>query len=143
MKTSKGFTLIELAIVIAIVAVLAAVAVPKFQNAEAGAERGVMKDMVSQLTSAMAIYTARYGRTPTGFTDFVTTAAVPTGKYSIALGGFGPGAPAASCTPTATDISCGAGVFKKWTGINYSFNGGAPSITTDPTWAATAGGDRF
>ena len=129
----SGFTLIELAIVIAIVSVLAAVAVPKFQNAEAGAERGIIQDMTSQLKSAMSIYIVRSGKTPEKFSDFVKTTALTSGDaQTISLLSFGPGAKAGTtCNPGDETLTCDGGAdkpFRKWKNITYNLNGGAIAL---------------
>jgi type IV pilus assembly protein PilA len=120
----KGFTLIELAVVIAIIAILAAVALPRFGNTAAQAELANIKDLKSQLASAYAIYTAENAKTPAGFTDFVTSATTTTSPQTLALGKFGTnsGTPASRCSIAATSISC-PGAFNNWS-ASYQFNGG-------------------
>lgn len=55
----KGFTLIELIITIVIIGVLAAVAIPKFQNLSSDAEKGVAAGVAGSLASALSVNYAR------------------------------------------------------------------------------------
>jgi len=55
----KGFTLIELIITIVIIGVLAAVAIPKFQDLTQDAEKGVAAGVAASLASATSV---NYGR---------------------------------------------------------------------------------
>jgi len=58
-KTNAGFTLIELVIIIVVLGILAAVAIPKLFDVTAEAERAAVGSMVSNLESAMSIYVAK------------------------------------------------------------------------------------
>lgn len=58
MKNKNGFTLIELMIVVAIIGILAAVAIPKFANLIRKSSEGQVKGNLGALKSAISIYYA-------------------------------------------------------------------------------------
>lgn len=55
MKQQQGFTLVELVIVIVVLGILAAVAVPKFVNLGSDAEKGAASAVAGALASATSI----------------------------------------------------------------------------------------
>jgi prepilin-type N-terminal cleavage/methylation domain-containing protein len=70
-KSKKGFTLIELMIVVAIIGILAAIAIPQFANMVAKSQEGATKGNLGTIRSALSIY---YGDTE-GFYPVVADAA--------------------------------------------------------------------
>lgn len=57
-KRTKGFTLIELMIVVAIIGILAAIAIPKFANLVAKAKEGKTKGNLAAIRSGVSIFYA-------------------------------------------------------------------------------------
>ena len=55
-KSKKGFTLIELMIVVAIIGILAAIAIPKFAELIRKSSEGASKGNLGSLRSALSIY---------------------------------------------------------------------------------------
>ena len=55
-NTKKGFTLIELMIVVAIIGILAAIAIPQFANLVAKSQEGRTKANLGTIRSALSIY---------------------------------------------------------------------------------------
>ena len=77
----KGFTLIELMIVVAIIGILAAIAIPKFAELIRKSSEGASKGNLGALRSALSIY---YGDME-GLFPFNATALTIGGKYLTVL----------------------------------------------------------
>lgn len=98
-QKQAGFTLIELIIVIVIIGILAAVAIPKFQDLTTKAQENATKAIAAELASAAAIAYAKNKIDGTTYTAtcsdavlaaYLSNGAVPTGYV---VGGTAP-----SCT---------------------------------------------
>jgi prepilin-type N-terminal cleavage/methylation domain-containing protein len=64
-KNQKGFTLVELMIVVAIIGILAAIAIPKFANMLEKSREGATKGNLSAINSGIALYVSdNQGLTP-------------------------------------------------------------------------------
>lgn len=88
-KNQKGFTLVELVVVIAIIGILAGIAVPRFLDATASARGAKIVADMRTIQSAEMIYYAKNAKYPTAQNDFSDLVqgnwpGVPTGKFIIA-----------------------------------------------------------
>jgi type IV pilus assembly protein PilA len=98
MRNSKGFTLIELMIVVAIIGILAAIAIPAYQEYIARAQAGEAMQLLAGAKAPMAEFYGDQGRWPGGPGSVMANLA---GKYVVGIY-YTPGSPA---TPTSQAIS--------------------------------------
>jgi len=129
MKRQRGFSLIELLVVVAIILIIAAIAIPNYLKAKATANESSTIGTLKAVATANAVYSNQFN---------MYAATLP------ALGGA-PGQPSTCAAFQSLDnnlvTSLAAGIYKGWT-FTYTPTGTAINQTTGPC-AGTAGNPGF
>ena len=85
-RDEKGFTLIEIIVVIIILGILSVIAIPKYLDLRADAEKGVAKGVTAALRGQIAISHARYLMDNTQVYDATTIADIETDGVTMSSG---------------------------------------------------------
>ena len=140
MKLNKGFTLIELMIVVAVIAIISAIAVPAyFDQINRGKRADAKAGMLDLVGRQERYYTQNVSYT-SALTDLAATSASPKGLYTLSMTAAPSGCSAAAntdncisfvitATPTQTDAKCATLTYSS-TGVKGSTGTG----TVDDCW---------
>jgi general secretion pathway protein G len=119
---NRGFTLIELMIVVAIIGILAAIAIPLYASIQARARVAKVQADLRTLASAVSMYQAHIGSLPNAITDLTVSVSNDLGQTAGPFIGSVPTPPGGG-SPT-------------WSAYTAAY-----SSSSDGTFSLTASGD--
>ncbi|WP_334157970.1 pilin [Oryzomicrobium sp.] len=117
-KSQSGFTLVELIVVIVILGILAATALPRFINVTTDARMAAMNGIAGGMRSAVALAQSRYVATGNNLADSVPMTGAPQ-PITVAVGSGFPTADAAGIQAALQSSD----------GFNFACNNGVCTVT--------------
>ncbi|MBN1757829.1 MAG: prepilin-type N-terminal cleavage/methylation domain-containing protein [Chitinispirillaceae bacterium] len=140
LRTNKGFTLVELMVVIVIIGVLAALAIPKFTDASTKAKISEIPTVVGSWDHGVIARISEVGTCPAGESEIVFENP-NNSKWFTYSGSYSAAGPVTMTASVAADKNVGS-----FTNANTSGNNGAiSSITAQSAITHTVGafGDKY
>jgi type IV pilus assembly protein PilA len=143
-RNRKGFTLIELMIVVAIIIVLAAIAIPNYLKMVVRARKSAVMSDMKAIGTALEAYNTDWG----GYPDITITAGDNWAAFESALDGDGSDSTNSSSNTSLTGETGPIRYIKKddldafaskvgVANISYSVTNGEYTLTATPTWNGT------
>lgn len=139
-KKQKGFSLIELLIVVAILLIIAAFAIPNFMRSKMAANQTSAVGSLRTINTACVTYSTTYSQFPTALTDL----APPDPGHGLGGGGGAAADPASSTAADLIDSVLAAGIKS---GYIFTYTAGTSNqsytITASPITPATTGQNMY
>ena len=132
----KGFTLIELMIVVAIIGILAAIAIPAYQDYIARAQMSEALSLASGLKTAVSEVYSQDGTCPANGSAGIAAATAINGKYVASVTAAGTGTATGGCTITAAMKASGVSTGIKSKNLVLTMSTTAAGGSN--TWACTS-----
>ena len=80
-SSARGFTIIEMLIVVVILGILATIIIPQFSNASINAKENTLKDELRYLRTQIVVYKAQHRDVPPGYPNGDVTAAATAADF--------------------------------------------------------------
>lgn len=107
-RSERGFTLVELMVVVAVIGVLATIAIPLYSNMQARGRIAKAQADSRTLASAVSVYGAHMGRIPSTLTQLTTVSTNALGQRGGPFMAMVPSPPGGWATYTYTpDVTAG------------------------------------
>lgn len=149
-KHAKGFTLVEILIVVIILGILAAIVIPTFSNASGDARKSSLLSQLQTLKSQVELYKLQHkdrypttdGTLNTAWNwDLLTTTTDSTGAVATTTESFGPYLPAKMINPVVSDANVDAtNMAIESSELSIPTGSAMPGIASPGGWTITPSG---